>query len=113
MLQSRKRLRIFFKNLGFLLLATPAGDLFAGGRSSRKRYTEIFAAQRNSLVSRTSNREKHLENFSKVFFQVFRRLALATYTRLDSAAKIACVSQKGSFSILVSKRVFISFPRIQ
>ena len=61
----------------------------------------------------TSSRKKHLENFSKVFFQVFWQLALATCTRLDLVMKIACVAQKGSFSILVSKRVFISFPRIQ
>ena len=44
---------------------------------------------------------------------MFWRLALATGTRLDSVVKNACAAQKGSFSILVSKRVFISFPRIQ
>ena len=47
-------------------------------------------------MSGTSIREKHLENFSKVFFQVFLRLVLATCTRLDSVTKIACFVQNGS-----------------
>ena len=35
----------YFSNFGFLMfLAAQSGDFFAGGRSSREGYTEIFAA---------------------------------------------------------------------
>ena len=40
---NRKKYLEYFSKFGFLMfLAAQSGDLFAGGRSSRKRYTEIF-----------------------------------------------------------------------
>ena len=52
-----------------MLFAAQVGDLFAGGRSSREGYTEIFTAQlaTPSRVS-LSSREKHLEKFSRILF---------------------------------------------
>ena len=44
-----------------MLFTAQVGDLFVGGKSSRKGYIKIFAAQ----IATT--REKYLENFSKVF----------------------------------------------
>ena len=69
MSQSWKILRIFFKILVFMFLATHCGDLFAGGRFSRKSYTEIFAAylptfSRVDLPVAKST----LKNFSKFLF---------------------------------------------
>nr|POE62001.1 hypothetical protein CFP56_38545 [Quercus suber] len=60
-----------------MFLAAQCGDLFAGGRSSREVYTEIFAAY---LVT---------------FLQV--DLLVATCTCLDLVAKITCFAQIGVF----------------
>ena len=40
-----KDLEYFSKIWNFMFFATQVGDLFAGGRSNRERYTEIFVAQ--------------------------------------------------------------------
>ena len=48
---------------------------------------------RNSLASRTSSREKHLDKF----FKIFVLSVLATCLRLDSVAKIACFAHISQF----------------
>ena len=64
MLQSQKRLRIFFKKLDFHAFRGSGWQLVRGWKvQSRGVYRDF----RDSLASGTSNREKHLENFSKVF----------------------------------------------
>ena len=69
MLQSRKRLRIFFKNLGFHAFRGSGWRLVRGWKvQSRGVQRDFRGLDRDSLASGTSNREKHLENFSKVFF---------------------------------------------
>ena len=40
-----KDLEYFSKIWNFMFFAAQVGDLFAGGRSNRERYIEIFAAQ--------------------------------------------------------------------
>ena len=80
-----------------MLFAAQVCDLFASGRSIRKGYTEIFAAQFATLsrveLPVAKNTQKFL--FFKVFFLVFQQLVLATCTRLVSVAKIACFAQNG------------------
>ena len=99
MLQSRKRLRIFFKNLGFHVIRDSCWRLVRGWKvQSWRVHKDFCGSDRDSLASGTSSHEKHLENFSKFFFQVFWRLALATCTRLDSVVKIACFAYLGLFS---------------
>ena len=58
MSQSRKILRIFFKNLVFMFLTAQYSDLFAGGRFSREGYIEIFTA--------------HIATLSRVDFPVVK-----------------------------------------
>ena len=89
--QSRKILRIFFKI--WMFLATQSGDLLAGGRSSREE-TQIFLRLNSRLSrSRTSSHEKHFDKF----FKIFVLSVLATYSQLDSIAKIVCFAQIGQF----------------
>ena len=45
-----KYLEYFSKIWVLMFLAAQYGDLFAGGRSSRKRYTEIFATYLTTLL---------------------------------------------------------------
>ena len=68
MLQSRKRLRIFFKNLDFHAFRSSGWWLDRGLKvQSREVHRDFRISDRNSLMSGTFSREKHLENFSKVF----------------------------------------------
>ena len=65
---SREKYLEYFSKFGFLMfLMTQSGDLFAGGRSSHKGYTDFHSLDRDSFVSGTSSHKKRLENFSKVF----------------------------------------------
>ena len=51
----------YFSKFGFLIfLATQFGDLFAGGRSSRRGLKDFRGLPRDSFAGRTSSREKHL-----------------------------------------------------
>ena len=55
-----------------MLFAAQVGDLFAGGRSSREGYTEIFAAQITTLSRVELPIAKNTwKIFQKFFFQVF------------------------------------------
>ena len=60
-------------------------------------------SRRDLLTSRTSNHEKHLENFFKICHMGFWRLALATCLRLTPVAKNLCYAQWGLFSRQFSK----------
>ena len=64
---SRKKYLEYFSKFGILMFfAAQSGDLFAGGGSSRKGTQRFSWLPRDSFVGRTSNRKKHLENFSKI-----------------------------------------------
>ena len=68
MLQSWKRLRIFFKNLGFHAFRGSGWRLVRWWKvQSREVHRDFHNSDRDSLESGTSSREKHLENFPKVF----------------------------------------------
>ena len=68
MLQSWKRLRIFFKNLGFHAFRGSGWRLVHGWKVQlRGVHRDFHSSDRDSLASGTSSRKKHLENFSKVF----------------------------------------------
>ena len=96
MLQLWKRLRIFFKKLEFHAFHGSGWRFVRGWKvQSWGVHRDFHGSVRNSFASGTSSREKHLENFSKVFFQVFWWLVLATCMRFDSVAKIACFAQNG------------------
>ena len=74
-----KILRNFFKIGVFMFLAAQIGDLFTGGGSNR-----------DSLMGRTSNREKHLKKFSNFFVLS----ALATYPDNLNQSQKSCVLRK-------------------
>ena len=64
--QSRKILRIFFKNLDFHVFRDSCWRLVHGWKVQlRGVYRDFHGSSRDSLTGRSSNREKHLENFSK------------------------------------------------
>ena len=54
---------------------------------------DFRSSPRDSLVGRTSNREKHLDKF----FKIFVLTVLVTCSQLDSVEKIACFAQIGQF----------------
>ena len=68
MLQLRKRLRIFFKNLEFHAFYSSGWRLVRGWKvQSRRVHRDFHGSVRYSLASGTSSREKNLENFFKSF----------------------------------------------
>ena len=68
MFQLRKRLRIFFKNLGFHAFHSSSWRFIRRWKvQSRGVHRDFRGSDHNSLASRTSSCKKHLENFSKVF----------------------------------------------
>ena len=68
MLQSQKRLRIFFKNLVFHAFRGSGWRLVRGWKvQSRGVHRDFRSLVRDSLASGTSSREKHLENFFNSF----------------------------------------------
>ena len=91
---SREKYLEYFSKFGFLMyLAAQFGDLFAGGRSSREGYIEIFAAYLATLSQVELPVAKNTQkNFQKFWFQRVSRLTLATCSRLNTVAKIACLA---------------------
>ena len=90
--QSQKSLRIFFsKNWFFRFLETQFGDLFASGSSNRKFYSERLATPvvTHSRVELPVAKNT-LRQILKFCHMGFWRLALATYSRLNTVAKNAC-----------------------
>ena len=68
MLQLRKRLRIFFKNLVFHAFHGSGWRPIRGWKvQSRGVHRDFCGSVRDSLTSGTSSHEKHLEIFSEVF----------------------------------------------
>ena len=96
--QSRNILRIFFKILVFNVSRDSVWRLVREWKVQSWGDLEIFMAylatpsQVELLVAKNTQ-----INFSKFFSWVFWRLALATCSRLDSVAKIACFAQIGQF----------------
>ena len=67
MLQSRKRLRLFFKNLEFHAFRGLGWRLVRGWRvQSQGVHRDFCSSARDSLTGRPFSREKHLENFSTI-----------------------------------------------
>ena len=95
--QSRKILRIFFKIWIFNVPRDSVWRLVRGWKVQSLRDSEIFMAYLATLLQAELPVAKNTQiNFSKFFFQMFWRLVLATCTRFDSVAKIACFAQNGS-----------------
>ena len=69
---------------------------------------------RNSLASRNPGHEKDLEKFFKILFKGFWWLSLATHSRVNWVAKIACFAQIGlklqqffkNFSVSLTSHAF-------
>ena len=100
----------YFSKFGFLMfLTTQSGDLFASGRSSCEGYTEIFEDQITTLSRVELPVAKNtLKIFQKFFCQVLWRLALVTFSRLDSIVKNECFAFYGQFFLN-----FLSIPLIR
>ena len=111
MLQSQKRIRIFFKNLEFHTFCDSSWRLVRGWKvQSRGSLRDFRGSARDSLAGRPSSREKHLEKFSELCSWVLWRLELATVWRLNPVAKFACLAEIGAVLKLVSvfPRIFVS-----
>ena len=78
---------------------------------SRRVHKDFRGLARDSLTSRPSSHEKHLENFFQFFFLVFWWLAMATCWRLTSVAKNACLVKNGSVfkNLSVFPRTFYDY----
>ena len=74
---------------------------------SRGLLRDFRSSARDSLASRPSSREKHLEKFSNFRPRVFSRLDLSTFWRLVSVAKIACFGLTGAVFKIFFPSIFL------
>ena len=121
--QSRKILRIFFKNLDFHVFCDSCWRLICGWKvQSRGVYRDFRGSTHDFLAGRPSSREKNLEKISRILFSKCFAATLATGWRLGSVVKITCLHIKGYFQgrfqtlfifpslIIITVHTFISYP---
>ena len=97
--QSRKILRIFFKNLDFHVFCDSCWRLICGWKvQSRGVYRDFRGSTHDFLAGRPSSREKNLEKISRILFSKCFAATLATGWRLGSVVKIACFAYWRLFS---------------
>ena len=97
MSQSQKILRIFFKNLGLYVSHGSVWRLVHGWKVQlRVVHRDFRNSHRNSLVSRLSSREKHLENIS-IFFKCSGSWPWRLARNLIQSRKSRVLHFKGNF----------------
>ena len=122
-LSRKKYLEYFSKIWVLMFLAAQYGDLFAGGRSSRKRYTEIFATYLTTLLRVDFPVAKNTQKNFQIFgFQVSRGLFCRLARDLVQSRKSRVLHIEGYFQgrfqklfifpscIIITVHTFISCP---